>query len=96
MEVRYVYDNTEVIKTGRIARKQQPANTIRRSDRSPTRLVEQLHEVTPASSDDGCWKKWVKQTDLYEIIDEQNNRGIEEEDLSAREEGSITDGESCQ
>lgn len=82
MEVRYVYDNTEVVKTGRIARK-QARKAVKRSERSPTRNDDLLYEVTPANEDDGGWKKWVKQMDLYEIVNEQDNRGIEEEDISS-------------
>jgi len=54
----YVYNETEVVKTGRVAKKQL------------RKRVDEKFEVTPKDKENGSWKKWVHETDLYEIIDE--------------------------
>lgn len=54
----YVYDGVEVKKTGREAVK---------SIRS---IEDRLVEVEPINKDIG-WKKWVRPTDLYEIISQK-------------------------
>ena len=69
MSERFVYDNQEVKKTGRRAVKNSQPKA-RRSDRTPSNQ-DMLFEITPANSEDGTWKRWVRQTDLYEIIEQQ-------------------------
>ena len=56
----YVYDGTEVKKTGRTAKREVP-----RLKGEP--IVMQLVEITPA--DDTGWLKWVKPEELF-IIEE--------------------------
>lgn len=56
----YVYDGTEVKKTGRAAKREVP-----RVKGDP--IVMQLVEITPA--DDIGWLKWVKPEELF-IIEE--------------------------
>lgn len=53
---RYVYDNVEVIKTGRMAKK--PLRSGK---------VDELFEITPAETIDGAWKKWVREIELFEV-----------------------------
>lgn len=53
---RYVYDNVEVVKTGRTAKK------ALRSGK-----VDELVEITPVESMDGTWKKWVRDVELFEV-----------------------------
>lgn len=53
---RYVYDNVEVIKTGRMAKK--PLRSGK---------VDELFEITPAEHMDGTWKKWVREIELFEV-----------------------------
>lgn len=53
---RYVYDNVEVVKTGRTAKK------ALRSGK-----VDELFEVTPVEAFDGTWKKWVREGELFEV-----------------------------
>ena len=54
----WVHDGVEVVKTGRIAQ-----NTTRSG--KPLELVE----VTPLDQRMvGTWKKWVKESELYEVI----------------------------
>ena len=53
---KYVYQNIEVILTGRIAEKK-----LRKS-------VSTLYEITPLDKETGSWKKWVRITDLHEIV----------------------------
>ncbi len=52
----YVYDNTEVVKTGR---------TAARNLSSGKQDVQ--FEVTPKFPMNGNWKKWVRESDLYLI-----------------------------
>jgi len=52
----YVYDNVEVIKTGKQARKTLASGKL-----------DVLNEVTPKDADIGTWKKWVRDSDLYEV-----------------------------
>ena len=66
----YVYENTEVKKTGRIAKKE--SKLYKRSERTPTR-IDILHEITPVDDEIGTWKKWVRDEDLYEILQGKNN-----------------------
>jgi hypothetical protein len=54
----WVYDNVEVTKTGRIAQNKT------RSGKSL-----ELVEITPVDQRMvGTWKKWVRDTDLYEVV----------------------------
>ena len=52
----FVYENVEVIKTGRCANKTLPSGK-----------KDTLFEITPKHSTSGSWKKWVRQTELFEI-----------------------------
>ncbi len=58
-EKTYVYENTEVVLTGRSASK-----TLRSG------RVEKLYEITPKHSTSGVWKKWVDISALYEVEDQ--------------------------
>lgn len=60
---KYVYDNVEVVMTGRTAKKER-RTTTRRTAAAPS----VLYEITPANLESGSWKKWVKMSDLYEIV----------------------------
>lgn len=53
---RYVYDNVEVVKTSRTAKK------ALRSGK-----VDELFEVTPVEAFDGTWRKWVREGELFEV-----------------------------
>lgn len=53
---RYVYDNVEVVKTGRSA--QKPLRSGK---------VDELFEITPVEHIDGTWKKWVREIELFEV-----------------------------
>lgn len=53
----YVYDGLEVKLTGRSAKK--PLRTGRE---------DELHEICPADKENGSWKKWVRITELYEVM----------------------------
>jgi hypothetical protein len=56
----FVFDGTEVTKTGRIA-----SRTKMRRSKTENQEIEILVEVVPV--DDPIWKKWVKETDLFLI-----------------------------
>lgn len=71
MSETYIYDNTEVVMTGRTAVK-AVAKTKRRSGRSPV-STDRLYEVKPADPENGTWTKWVRQSDLYEIQEEKED-----------------------
>ena len=66
----FVWNDTEVKKTGRVAKKEQRKSTVR-SNRRPSR-IDVLYEITPANEDDGTWKKWIRHEDLYAIVDEDS------------------------
>jgi hypothetical protein len=54
----WVHDNVEVTKTGRTAQNKTRSG-------KPLELVE----ITPVDQRMvGTWKKWVKDTDLYEVM----------------------------
>lgn len=60
---KYVMGDLEVKLTGRSA--------VRKSTigRNKGAVISPLFEVTPADIEDGSWKKWVKLSELYEIIE---------------------------
>lgn len=63
----YIYENTEVVLTGRTAEKELA--TMRTMDYGGRVVpkIDVLHEVTPIDKEVGSWKKWVRMKDLYEI-----------------------------
>lgn len=63
----YVYNGTEVTKTGRVARRQ-----LRGSARNRT-SVDVLYEIKPFHHTNGTWTDWVRDSDLYEIIEHKEN-----------------------
>ena len=62
----YIYDNIEVVLTGRSASKKQKE---RRTSTNST--PKQLLEITPVDQTIDDWKKWVSLEDMY-IIDEDD------------------------
>lgn len=59
----YVYDGSEVKKTGRTAKKEGVTKEML------------LYEITPVDEMQGGWKRWVRLQDLYSILpslDESN------------------------
>lgn len=66
----YIYDNTEVVKTGRKAVKSKDTNNKRSARTPPSQDI--LFEIKPADPDNGSWKKWVRQADLYEIVTKEH------------------------
>lgn len=71
-EEQYVYDGTLVKKTGRRAVKQKPDNSNRR--RSVNAPDQYVYEIEPAESEI-IWKKWVKEEELYVILDDEEQHG---------------------
>ncbi len=63
----YVYNETEVVLTGRTAEKQLPALTARGKNKETEPRVQTLHEITPRDKEGITWKKWVRLSDLFEI-----------------------------
>ena len=55
--ITYVYENTEVVKTGRQAAKKL------RSGKD-----DALVEIEPKDSSVGSWKKWVREDDLFTVL----------------------------
>lgn len=55
----FVYENNEVIKTGRSATK-----TLKSGK------VDTLVEITPKDNSIGIWKKWVRVDDLFVVAGE--------------------------
>lgn len=60
----YVYENIEVILTGRTAEREVGRKTKRTTPR-----IDLLVEIRPKDKGDGSWKKFVRMTDLYKIVD---------------------------
>ncbi len=59
IEPSWVLDNVEVKKTGRVAKRTLTSG----------KLDIQV-EVTPVYQMSGSWKKWVRETDLFEIAND--------------------------
>lgn len=57
MDSQYIFNNVEVVLTGRTAKRQLK------------RKVDILHEIKPADPENGSWTKWVRIVELYEITD---------------------------
>lgn len=55
----FVFDNTEVFKTGRKATRTLPSG----------KLDTQV-EVTPVHSTSGSWKRWARETELFQVVTE--------------------------
>ena len=64
MSESFVYDGTEVKKTGREAVRIIPA--VGRGESAPRKLV--LVEITPVDTAFD-WKKWVDPAQLYKVLD---------------------------
>lgn len=54
----FVYDNIEIRKTGRKAERKLTSGK-----------VDLLLEITPADPMSGSWKKWVREADLFEVVE---------------------------
>ena len=57
MSKTYVHEAAEVVLTGRVAQK-----TLRSGK------IDEVVEIKPANAENGSWKKWVKMSELFEII----------------------------
>ncbi len=57
----YVFEGAEVHLTGRCAIKQIVT--------SRTTVEDKLIEIQPADKEGPSWKKWVRETELYKIVD---------------------------
>jgi hypothetical protein len=56
----YVYEGVECVWTGREA--------VNRKPTSMRVVVSVVYEISPADPDIPTWKKWVTETDLYEVV----------------------------
>jgi hypothetical protein len=56
-EVSYVYDGTEIKRTGKQAQKTLSSGKI-----------DTLVEITPIHTFNGSWKKWVRESELYQVV----------------------------
>lgn len=59
----YVYNGILVNKTGRQASKQSSKQTLR----SSRTFEETIVEIVPVDMEDGTWKRWVAETDLFVV-----------------------------
>lgn len=66
----FVYNGIIVVKTGRKAKKDQEAMTVRRTR---TTTADELYEITPFDQEEGSWKKWVRLNELYTIVEDSND-----------------------
>jgi len=55
-EEMFVFENTEVKLTSRVASKELPSGK-----------TDTLYEITPVDNSYGNWKKWVRMEQLYKI-----------------------------
>lgn len=62
----YVYEGTEVRKTGRVATKERT-----RTSRSGVAAIDSLVEIEPVDPD-MSWKKWVNEIHLYTVSGDKN------------------------
>jgi len=93
----YVWNGSEVMMTGRTARKE--GNSVATRSGRTVRRIDILYEITPTNNEDGSWKKWVRKDELYEIVDEpksDNDGTAPKENISLGEEGSDADREDGQ
>lgn len=56
----YVFDNVEIKKTGRTAKRALKSGK-----------VDELLEITPVDENIGKWKKWVRDAELFEVKDKE-------------------------
>lgn len=61
----YVYDGTEIKLTGRKAQRKRTRSRTARTD-----AIDEIFEIKPADEELGSWKKWVREIELYEVIDD--------------------------
>jgi len=72
---RYVYNGVEVVLTGQKAERKIEAKNPRTRAYSKPR-VDTIYEITPADSETGSWKKWIRLEELYLIENNnENNNG---------------------
>ena len=63
----YVFENIEVVLTGRTAERELPSKSTRRGGKTEAR-VDELVEIKPKNKEDGSFAKFVRMTDLYKIV----------------------------
>ena len=63
LSTEYVYNGILVVKTGRAASKQSSKQTLR----SSRTFEETIVEIVPVDIEDGTWKRWVAESDLFVI-----------------------------
>ena len=85
-KVTYVYDAQEVRLTGRTASKPVPqreskVKTTRRRDTEDTPTIPRVVEIESIPDGSGAqpWKKWVRETDLYQVDTETQPDLLEED-----------------
>lgn len=59
----YVLDGTLVSKTGRTATRESQKTTLRKT----VKFVETIVEVLPVDTEDGTWKRWVSEDELFVV-----------------------------
>ena len=70
MATSYVFENTEVVLTGRRAEREIPNKRTRAGQGGSHKpRTDELVEITPEDKEDGSWKKFVRMTDLYKITE---------------------------
>lgn len=68
---KYVYKGTEVILTGRFAKRDVETTSSQRKQNSEI-LEDILYEIVPADPKNGSWSSWVKQEELYTIFERES------------------------
>jgi hypothetical protein len=57
----YVHDGTEVVKTFKKAERKLKSGKI-----------DQVVEITPKEPQQGTWKKWVREDELFEVLPDEH------------------------
>lgn len=65
----FVYDGVQVTKTGRTAIKKHPTRG---------HIIDTLVEISPVDIEAFQWKKWVRENDLFKILDSNDAILVEE------------------
>jgi hypothetical protein len=65
-EVTYLFKDTEVRPTGRIA--------VKRSPKDPKKVIDKMIEVEPIDTMGPTWKSWARTSELFVILNDEGEK----------------------
>lgn len=68
----YVFNGIEIKLTGRKASKE--VDKVSRRQGTREKVTQILYEITPKSTEDGSWKKWVEMTELHTVLNDPDEK----------------------